>query len=354
MRMIEARLAEQDARSRGGELAGQIGEAAHDTLARYTAAYASIGIEPGLPERVATESLDALRAWDPEQAAELDGLAEGLDVPLAALMLLQARTEILAHAPVPAAECSTVVALHPGSAPRTMQTWDWHAELAPTGTLLAFETAAGMRVRTFAEAGMLAKIGVNGAGLGLHFNILHHARDAEDAGGVPVHAVARRILAEASTVAEAIALARSAPVSASTVLTTVAHGEAACIELSPAGVAVVAPTDGLLVHTNHFVDPALAAADATLDASTTFVRYDHTVAQASAIARADDAVAMAAAMCGDAGEDAPVCVRPTQALPFEQRWETLLTASLDVTAGAIAWFAGPPSGLTAESVARFA
>lgn len=351
MRVDEVRQVETKDAARGRELGVAVREAALDALERYRQAYPQLGIPTELATEVAATSLLALEEWDADQAEELAGVAEGVGVPLADLMLLNARTEILAHAPLDANECSTVVALHGDARPQTMQTWDWHAELAPIGVLIDLTTEAGMRVRTFSEPGMLAKIGVNDAGLGLHFNILHHASDRR--AGVPVHAIARRILTEASSVDEAVTIARSAQPGASTVLTVVAHGRAACIELSPAGVGVVEPDGDLLVHTNHFVDPELAQGEATTDASTTYMRYEHAAAQREALLAADGAVELATSMCGEAGADAPVCVLPTQDLPLAHRWETLLTASLDVDACAIDWFAGPPSGLTAETVRRF-
>ena len=95
-------------------------------------------------------------------------------------------------------------------------------------------TPHGRTVKLFSEFGMLAKLGVNSAA-GLHFNILHHASD-NDSAGVPVHAIARRLLEDATTVQEAIDIARTARVSASTVLTVFtrhdANPRAASIELA--------------------------------------------------------------------------------------------------------------------------
>lgn len=312
---------------------------------------------------MATGSIDAVRDWAPAQGEELEGLAEGAELRIADLMLLNARTEILAHAPAQPSECSTVVALHDDRRPQTLQTWDWNGDLTPTGVLL--EAQLGDRVvRTFAETGMLGKIGVARgtgvpAGLGVHFNILHHASD-RSAIGVPVHVVMRRILDEASGLDAAIELARSAPLGASTVLTVVegrspsGAARAASLELAPEGVGVVEPVDGFLAHTNHYLDEALAVGEATRDTSTTHVRFEHTVAQRERIMAATDTVSMASAMCGAAGADAPVCVRTAPGAAFADRWSTLLTASLDVEAAAIDWHAGLPSGLTAESVRRFA
>lgn len=361
MRVIEVRLTDAAPHSRGRAYGTAVAGHVRDAIGRYRQAYATLGVPTGAAERVASGSIEATRAWAPDQAAELEGIAHGAGVPLIELMLLNARTEILAHAPAPPTECSTVVALHGGRRPQTLQTWDWNADLAPTAVLLE-ELVGGRVVRTFAETGMPGKIGVarapGAAGIGVHFNILHHRSD-RSAVGVPVHVVMRRILDEATGLDGAIALARSAPLGASTVLTVVegesdrGHARAASLELSPEGVGVVEPTAGFLAHTNHYLDASLAEGEAARATSTTQVRLEHALAQRDALMAAHGAVELAAAMCGARGADAPVCVRSEPDAAFAERWSTLLTASLDVDATAIDWFAGPPSGMTAATVQRF-
>ncbi|SFS09359.1 isopenicillin-N N-acyltransferase like protein [Agrococcus baldri] len=361
MRVIELRLTDASPQSRGEAYGTSVAVHVRDVIERYRQAYATLGVPAGVAEEIAAASIAPTRVWAPEQAAELDGIAAGAGVPLLDLMLLNARTEILSHAPAPPTECSTVVALHPGRHPQTLQTWDWNGDLVPTAVLLE-GLVGGRVVRTFAEAGMLGKIGVarqpGSPGLGVHFNILHHRSD-RSAVGVPVHVVMRRILDEARDLDEAIAIARSAPLGASTVLTVIEgeserrHARAASLELSPAGVGVVEPDGGFLAHTNHYLDPALAEGEAARASSTTWRRLLHTLVQREPIMAATDAVAMAGAMCGSAGADAPVCVVAAPDAAFAERWSTLLTASLDVEAAAIDWFAGPPSGLTAATVRRF-
>jgi isopenicillin-N N-acyltransferase-like protein len=150
--------------------------------------------------------------------------------------------------------------LHGPRAPQTLQTWDWHDSLCPHGLMLALQTERGMQVKLFCEFGMLAKLGVNSAGLGLHFNILHHA--ATTTAAAPVHASpvacwrtpAGRRGHRAGT---------SGAVSASTVLTVFSREDssprAVSIELSPERTALVLPReDGWLLHTNHFLDPQLS------------------------------------------------------------------------------------------------
>ncbi|GAA3141971.1 carcinine hydrolase/isopenicillin-N N-acyltransferase family protein [Nonomuraea salmonea] len=110
----------------------------------------------------------------------------------------------------------------------------------------------------------------------MHFNILRHESDTADL-GVPVHLIARRILDEAASVEEAAGIARSARVSASTVITVVTESDAGSIEISPAGVAVIPPgPDGVLLHCNHFLDADLAAGERhATQRPGTFDRFRH-------------------------------------------------------------------------------
>ena len=238
-----------------------------------------MGVSVREAQRIGENSLAALEAWSPNLAAEVIGMASGADLPVWQLASLNARTEVLA-ARTRHSECSTTVHAPRGPrAPQTLQTWDWHDSLCPHGLMLALHTERGMNVKLFCEFGMLAKLGVNSAGLGLHFNILHHTSD-NDSGGVPVHAIARRLLEEASSVEEAIELARSARVSASTVLTVFSREDssprAVSIELSPERTALVLPReDGWLLHTNHFLDPQLSLGEQVADRADTQCRLGH-------------------------------------------------------------------------------
>lgn len=200
-----------DPHERGRLIGARFAAEIRETVALYLAFFPKLGIEPQRAREIGEASLAALGAWCPRLAAEVEAIADGVDLPRWQLACLNARTEILATAPASAeGECSTTVYAPAGPhAPRTLQTWDWHDSLAPQGLLMRFATPHGRTVKLFSEFGMLAKLGVNSAGLGLHFNILHHASD-NDSAGVPVHAIARRLLEDATTVQEAIELARSA------------------------------------------------------------------------------------------------------------------------------------------------
>ncbi|WP_338802267.1 C45 family peptidase [Pseudomonas sp. RSB 5.4] len=328
------------------------------TVALYLDFFNQVGVPLAQVQAIGEASLQTLQGWCPSLAEELVATAEGAGVPLWQLASLNARTEILAVMPASTeGECSTAVfAPHGALAPRSIQTWDWHDSLVPNGLILQLTTAAGMTVKLFTEFGMLGKIGVNSAGLGLHFNILHHVSDNGSA-GVPVHAIARRILEEASSVDEAIALARSARVSASTVLTVFSREDssprAVSIEMSPAFTAVVRPdAEGWITHTNHFLDPELSLGERTPDASTTYARFDHVNAALQNMA-SGNLSHRADAMCGEAGEDAPICFHPDLSMPATERWETLLTIGIDTENSVLEYAAGNPKQLARNGYLRF-
>jgi isopenicillin-N N-acyltransferase-like protein len=213
--------------------------------------------------------------------------------------------------------------------------------------LWAYEPRAGCTVRTFTEFGVLAKIGVNTAGLGVHFNILRHASDTAEI-GVPVHLVARRILDEAATVDEAVVLAKSARTSASTAITVVTADAAATLELCPDGVAVV-PADEVLLHTNHFLDPDLAEGERlAVERPLTYDRLAHLHDHVDGLAVAD-LTERVSPMLSHGPDRAPVCAHPDPAAALHERWETVATISLDLAAAALVVHEGGPCRVDAAT-----
>jgi isopenicillin-N N-acyltransferase-like protein len=221
--------------------------------------------------------------------------------------------------------------------------------------LWRIELASGRTVKTFTELGVLGKIGVNDAGLGVHFNFLQHHDDGlGDGVGVPVHLVARRILDEASTLDEATAIARSAPVTASTALTIVTRGGARTLELSPAGVGVIEPdADGVLLHTNHFLDPELAAGERLApDDPDTLARYDELQRRRAGLS-APTAAARAEALVLHREDGAALCCHPELGAGVADEWETLLTVALGVTDATLTYIDGAPCEAAAVGWSTF-
>ncbi|MFG1696162.1 C45 family autoproteolytic acyltransferase/hydolase [Nonomuraea sp. NPDC049309] len=335
-----------DPRARGRELGTHLRDRIAANYAGYTDLFAVAGATPEQVRAWAERALDASAGWAPGLAEEMAGIAAGSGLEPWQVAAVNARTEILAAIDATGrGECSTSVVLPESGPPRTVQTWDWHDHLRDAPMLWELEPRPGHVVRTFTEAGALAKIGAATSGLGVHFNILRH--DSDNAGiGVPVHLIARRILDEAATVAEAAEIARSARVSASTVITVVTASDegndAASIEISPAGVAVIPPEpDGVLLHCNHFHDAALAAGERhATDRPGTYDRLRHLREHVEELSDPGQN-ARARAMLSHA-PDAPVCAHPDLAQPLNQRWETIATIGLDLPAGRLRVHQGGP------------
>lgn len=342
--------------ARGRHIGERFAEEIRHTTELYLDFFQRVDLSLHEAQRIGESSLAALEAWSPSLACEVSGIASGTGLPLWQLASLNARTEVLA-ARTRHSECSTTVHAPLGPrAPQTLQTWDWHDSLCPHGLMLGLHTEGGMNVKLFCEFGMLAKLGVNSAGLGLHFNILHHSSD-NASGGVPVHAIARRLLEEASSVEQAIELALSARVSASTVLTVFSRENrsprAVSIELSPERTALVLPReDGWLLHTNHFLDPRLSLGEQVADRADTQSRLQH-LEQVIDQMTSGDLRARAEAMCGAQGDSAPICFHPDMTMSDTERWETLLTVGVDTERCALEYVAGTPLRLAKSGFERF-
>lgn len=345
---------ELDPYARGLELGRFGAEEIAWNLTSYTELFEVVGVSLSDLPALGHAALARIEDWAPDLFAELRGQADGAGVELWRLGMLNARTEILATVgAIGEGECSAAIVLPETGAPRTVQTWDWHDVSNDDTLVVRYVARPGHEVRYFTEFGILGKIGVNSAGIGVHFNILNHAADG-DGISVPVHVVARQVLEQATTLDEAIDIASSAAVSASTVLTIASYrdgrADAACVELSSAGAAVVSPNgDGVLLHTNHFIDPRLAAGEMVPGTSSTYPRLEQLRARLGALSSADAVERASVGMLVHEADGAPVCCHPDPGVSFEHRWQTLLTIALDVEGGHLQFHAGGPCSVTRAS-----
>jgi len=295
-------------------------------------------------------ALARIDAWAPELGEEIRGIASGAGIPVEHVAAINARTEIIAmlrrDLPVPVQECSAVVAVPPsGGVAVAAQNWDWYTEFADNWLEWTIPHADGRRVSTLTEYGIVGKIGVNDAGLGVLFTMLHHRDDGHDI-GVPVHVVARRVLDQARAVGEGRAICASATPSASTSVTMVAGGEAVSVELWPGGPGFAGPdAHGVLVRTNHFLtDPARDGDEVPAEAPGTLTRYDtlrRILSGAASPATGRDVTPddVVAALCDHTGG---VCSHPLAEEPADLRHGTLATVVLDLAAGGLVTRVGPP------------
>lgn len=224
------------------------------------------GLDAAAVRRAGEAFRAATREHFPRIAAMLDGVATGAGQPVADVYALNARTELLYGSFQAGNEGCTAVGVlgsHTASGHLLLgQNWDWHADQRGIMLLLATVDERGHAVLTLAEAGMVAKTGLNSAGLGQCLTMLSCDRDGlTDPPGVPYHVLARATL-EADTLGMAIRVACRSPRNASiNLLLGMAgdprHGDPAYggelinLELVPGDVGVLNPVDGMITHANH-------------------------------------------------------------------------------------------------------
>jgi isopenicillin-N N-acyltransferase-like protein len=208
----------------------------------------------------------ATAAHHPRIAAMLDGVAAGAGVDPAEIYALNARTELLYGRPAPGDEgCTAIGVLGTHTATGHLllgQNWDWHPDQRAAMLLLHTTDERGHTVLTLAEAGMLAKTGLNSAGVGQCLTMLASGRDGRtDPPGVPYHVLARATL-EADSLTWATRAACRSPRNASINLLLgqagdpaygdpAAGGEMIDLELVPGEVGCLHPVEGMITHANH-------------------------------------------------------------------------------------------------------
>lgn len=332
-----------DPHTRGRARGEQLRDAIPAAFAVYERFFTLGGLTPDRIRTDAERALDAIAAFRPAAGAEIDGIAAGAGLDVWQIAALNARTEILAAGTTVApGECTTIVRTGGlgGHSPFGVQTWDWHVELAAHWHTL--ESRGGPRTFVgLTEDGILGKIGINDAGLALHFNILGHERDG--IGGIPMHVLAAIVLGEAGSVAEAVDIVRSAPVASSGSFALFDPADAALLDLSPVGVFPVPAENGYLLRTNHFLTPEPAPGEKTwLYQPDSTDRRDFVAARLAATEPPSDATDLPSLLRTGPGEP-PVTCLPDPAQPMGQRWASLATVTLSPRTRTAAILDGTPA-----------
>ncbi|QSB14322.1 hypothetical protein JQS43_22940 [Natronosporangium hydrolyticum] len=343
-----------------GECGAAYGSAASVQIAENLDAYQRrFADQAGLDQAGRTAAGEAFRAatqaHHPRVAAMLDGVAAGAGVPPAEIYALNARTELLYGQPVsPAAEgCTAIGVLGTHTATGHLllgQNWDWHPD--QRGAMLLLETTdeRGLRVLTLAEAGMLAKTGLNSAGVGQCLTMLACDRDGlTDPPGVPYHVLARATL-EADSLGWAMRAACRSPRNASINLllgqagAAADDGELIDLELVPGDVGWLHPVDGLLTHANH-LEAAVPVFDRQKEwgGSSLFraSRARRLLAPAVTAGKADP-TDLATVLADHASYPHAICRHADDRLPPLERSETVCSVLLDLSAGRFGISNGPP------------
>ncbi|MFQ5552503.1 MAG: C45 family autoproteolytic acyltransferase/hydrolase [Thermoplasmata archaeon] len=297
---------------------------------------------------------------DPGYLEAMRGVAEGAGLSEAEVLALNLRYEIVysessqrgmdqADDRLPSG--CTSLALLPyrteGAHLLMAQNWDWIPGIE--AVVVTYRIDGGPTVLAFTEAGIVGpKIGLNSAGLGLLINGMLSDKDSWERFGVPFHVRCWQIL-QAETLEEAARVVHDSQgsCSANFVLGQALGNYAQVLDLesSPVGTAELTPSEGILTHANHFSDPdALGIWQPLLyEKTSTFERQGRIDELLPRGERRERTVADIQEMLRD-HENAPksLCRHPMSELPEEQRYQTVVSAIMDVDERRFLIAHGPP------------
>jgi isopenicillin-N N-acyltransferase-like protein len=340
---------------RGRQYGAQTASRVAHSIASYARLFAyRRGMDWAAAQAAALAYQDCIAAFDPDLLEEMRGIADGAGRALGEILALNARTELLAgiapgfrHAGYEAAEaanraagvpdygeCTSLVALPEATrdgGTLLAQNWDWNGRQRDACVVLRIHAPGRPDVLTLTEAGMVGKIGVNEAGVGVCLNILRSTHDGEGV-GVPVHVLLRGILNQNSA-AGAVNLLLGAQTGASSNMLVADLTDAASVEVTPAGHGVIQPQGGVIVHTNHCVSPDTCPVAAPIDPiSSTEPRYNRAEQMMDAARGAITRESIIALLRDRSDGKKSVCVYPDEALSTIDRVETVASAVMDLPA----------------------
>lgn len=282
--------------------------------------------------------VDAIDAYDVELLPEIEGIAEGAGVDAEDVLALNLRTEVMFGMGAP--ECTAVCALGGATADGHVllaQNWDWKPASADTVVLLACAPSSRPGFVTLVEAGLLAKCGMNEAGIGLATNALESSLD-RGAPGVPFHAVLRRVLTSASFEAAVGAVTRADRASSANYLVAHRDGRSSDIEATPEGTILLA--GDVLAHANHFLWRGRRFKDlGVLAGGTTRSRQDRAEASMEAGRGSHSIDGILRVLVDHAGG---VCAHRDPSVDEVLDYVTIASVAMDLTDGVVWVSDGPP------------
>lgn len=203
----------------------------------------------------------------PHYIEEMHGIAKGAKVPFEDIVMINARTEVVAKARAEKSQatelepddgCTGALILPSRSANGKLlhgQNWDWRAECAETAIVLRVRDEHGPDFLTFVEAGGLARSGLNSAGVSITANYLESERDFKQI-GVPLSLIRRKVLEQPHFALAVKAVATTPKSCSNNMMIGMAEGFGIDYECGPDEAFPIYPgDDDLIVHANHWVNP---------------------------------------------------------------------------------------------------
>jgi len=295
--------------------------------------------------------LKRIKEYDETILEEMKGIARGSKRSLEEILTINLRTEILYGLKKLQAKegCTSFCALPEITREGNTilgQNWDYKPFAAETMFLLQVNQDQGPDILTLVEAGQLARLGMNSAGVGICNNYIECEKDGMNMDrGVPTTLIRRRAFNQ-ETYREAVGAIIHTPRSFSgnyLVATAEGEGDATDLEATPETVYFLFPKDGLIVHSNHIKGAGpgyVGALRLGLENSIYRDRRLETLLRREVWKIGPEEIMQS--LKDHFGHPYSVCRHADQKKPWYDQWQTNASVIMDLTAQ-VMWIApGPP------------
>ena len=240
------------------ELGRQLGEAAREEIQGFAEiALARVNKTVSISRQralaIAQKSAEYAERYSYDMMEELRGMSEGANVPLEEILLLQVRNQLRSEKAGGCTSLSLAPVLNGGGA-MVAQNWDHDPALDPFTIVLVRRPAGKPALMNITQAGLIAYIGFNDAGIGLCLNTLPApSREV----GVPHYFTVRGIYEATSLPGAVDAVRRAERAIAANIMLATPQGPAD-LEVTLDEVFVLGEKRGLVTHANHCLHAQLA------------------------------------------------------------------------------------------------
>jgi predicted choloylglycine hydrolase len=241
------------------EIGNQVGRKAGSQIIRcmelYQEVFANVGVDWAEATQRAEMYVPVIEKYDRDLIAEMQGIADAINLPLIDIVTLNSRSEVMFSAQA-VDGCTTVSITPPKTDGSTYvaQNWDHYSRFADVMIVLEIEQMNKPNILMVTEAGIIGKIGMNNAGIGVCLNAIGTEGTI---GGLPIHLALRGVL-NSRSIGEAIgASIQTKSANAANFNIASKEGVSVDVELANDGYDVMFNHDGVFVHTNHLTSSKL-------------------------------------------------------------------------------------------------
>ncbi|MGO2133282.1 MAG: C45 family autoproteolytic acyltransferase/hydrolase [Halomonas sp.] len=298
-----------------------------------------IGIGWAEARREAERFVAMIERGFPEILEEMAGIAQGAGVEPADILTLNCRSEIsLTRA---SGGCSAF-ALQRAGTQWLAQNWDWRSDQLHNVVALHIQGDDVAPLISIGEAGMVAKIGMNAAGIGVCLNAIRSQTCGE---GLPIHIALRKIL-ESPDMASALNVTHEDRVCSSAhFLIASGDGQAAGMEVHPGKPGHLEPLEGIVTHTNHlYAQTATCQIDdfPRPDSQPRLQRLNQLLSEELSTQNGASEAQLFEILSDHDGEPMSLCRHFNPYQPAEERMETLFAVVMNLTERRLTLHHGKP------------